>query len=183
MCENFVYLDYKYIKNDGDDMCFDTYKEQIKKKLTRYFDIEENYIYNNEKFELFAISNIRNERYIASKKLAIYAFENDEYYFMKYFKSLKESQLEEFINILKGSIGDFVNPHHDHMSSTITGVIAVDKTVETDIMKEIKKFHYQKSFSFGLKGWCEVRLILIDLEKGEAIPSKKAKKAIQFYLP
>ncbi|WP_432666429.1 hypothetical protein R9X47_08770 [Wukongibacter baidiensis] len=164
-------------------MCFDTYKEKIKERLTRYFDIEENYIYNKETFELFAISNIRNERYIASKKLTIYAFENDEYCFLKHFKSLDESQLEELINILKCSINDFVNPHHDHMSSTITGVIAVDKTVKTDIIKGIKKFHYQKSFFFGLKGWCEVRLILIDLSKGEAIPSKKAKKAVQFYLP
>jgi len=120
---------------------------------------------------------------MASKKLTIYAFENDEYCFVKYIKDLDKVKFEEITNTLKNSITDFVKPHNEHMSSTVTGVLAVEGDIEEGIVEKIKRFHYQKSFCFGLKGWADVRLLLIDLERNEVIPSKKAKKSVKFYLP
>lgn len=174
---------FSKIRNDGDKMCFEIYKEKIQNRLSRYFDLKEDYIYKNEKFDLFAVSNIRNERYMASKKLTIYAFENDEYCFIKNIGDLNKTKFEEIINILKESVVDFVKPHNEHMSSTITGVLAVEGTIEEEIVRRIKRFNYQRSFCFGLKGWADVRLFLIDLEKKEVIPSKKAKKSVKFYQP
>lgn len=164
-------------------MSFEIYKAKIKERLSRYFDLKEDYVYKDQEFDLFAVSNMRNEKYMASKKLTIYAFENDEYCFMKHTKDLDREKLEGIINNLKNSVQDFINPHHEHMSSTITGVLVVDENIEPEVIKEIKKFHYQKSFAFGLKGWADVRLLLIDLKDGLVIPSKKAKKSVKFYLP
>ncbi len=164
-------------------MEFKDYKENIKDRLSRYFNVEEKYTYSNEEFDLFAVSNVRNERYMASKKLTIYAFENDQYCFMKHYKELSRKELEEIIGILKNSIKDYIDPHHEHMSSTITGILVVDELKEDDLIKNIQRFNYQKSFAFGLKGWADVGLVLVDLNKGEVITSKKAKKVDKFYQP
>ncbi|WP_432666806.1 hypothetical protein R9X47_10615 [Wukongibacter baidiensis] len=164
-------------------MEFKDYKENIKDRLSRYFNIEEKYTYSNKEFDLFAVSNVRNEKYMASKKLTIYAFENDQYCFMKHFKELSKDDLEEIIKILKDSIMDYVDPHHEHMSSTITGILVVDELKEDNLIKSIQKFKYQKSFAFGLKGWADVGLILVDLKKGEVFTSQKAKKVDKFYRP
>ncbi|WP_432403660.1 hypothetical protein [Wukongibacter sp. M2B1] len=164
-------------------MEFKDYKEKIKDRLSRYFNIEEKYIYSNKEFDLFAISKVRNEKYMASKKLTIYAFENDQYCFMKYFKELSKDELDQIIEILKNSIKDYVDPHDEHMSSTITGILVVDKLKEDDLIKSIKGFNYQKSFAFGLKGWADVGLVLVDLKREEVVTSKKAKKVDKFYRP
>lgn len=145
--------------------------------------MEEKYTYNKEEFDLFALSNIRNEKYMATKKIRIYAFENDEYCFMKYYKSLDEDSLGKIIDILKISINDYIKPHDEHMSSTITGILAVDNIEDSDIIKKVKKFHYQKSFALGFKGWVDVRLVLVDLNRKDVITSKRAKGVEKFYLP
>lgn len=145
--------------------------------------MEEKYTYNKEEFDLFALSNIRNEKYMATKKIRIYAFENDEYCFMKYYKSLDEDSLGKIIDILKISINDYIKPHDEHMSSTITGILAVDNIEDSEIIKKVKKFHYQKSFALGFKGWVDVRLVLVDLNRKDVITSKRAKGVEKFYLP
>lgn len=164
-------------------MEFKEYKENIKGRLSRYFNLEEKYTYSNKVFDLFAVSNVRNEKYMASKKLTIYAFENDQYFFMKYYKELKKDEFEEIVELLKNSIMDYVDPHHEHMSSTITGVLVVDELKEEDLIKSIQRFNYQKSFAFGLKGWADVGLVLVELKKGEVFKSKKVKKADKFFRP
>ena len=145
--------------------------------------MEEKYTYNKEEFDLFALSNIRNEKYMATKRIRIYAFENDEYCFMKYYKSLDEDRLGKIIDILKISINDHIKPHDEHMSSTITGILAVDNIEDSEIIKKVKKFHYQKSFALGFKGWVDVRLVLVDLNRKDVITSKRAKGVEKFYLP
>lgn len=164
-------------------MRFEAYKEKIKDRLNRYFDVKEKYIYSNTEFDLFAASNIRNERYLASKKLTIYAFENDEYCFMKYLKDVDDNSLQEIIETLKNSIEDYVNPHYEHMSSTITGILVVNELKDAEVIDKVRKFHYQKSFLFGLKGWADIRLVLVDLGFCNVITCKKAKKVSKFYQP
>lgn len=164
-------------------MNFQTYKEIIKERLSRYFNVEEKYTYNNKIFDIFAISNIRNEKFMASKKLTIYAFENDEYCFIKHYEDLDNNKLYEIIDTLKSSIKDYIKPHEEHMSSNITGVLVVDNINNDELIKRIEKFHYQKSFAFGLKGWADVRLVAVNLSNGEVYTSKKAKKVDKFYRP
>ncbi|WP_432403124.1 hypothetical protein [Wukongibacter sp. M2B1] len=78
---------------------------------------------------------IKRQKYIASKKLTIYGFENDEYRFMKYFNNLDEFQIGEIINTLRAIIEDFINLHHENMFNLITGIIAVDKNIKQSLIK------------------------------------------------
>lgn len=164
-------------------MKFENYKEKMLERYARNFDVKEDYKYNDWDFDIFSILNVKNEKYFGAKSIKVYTFENDEYVFLKYFKSFNEESLDKFIDILKKAIEDYVDPHEDHMSSAITGVIAVDKIDDTNLIKQIKEFKYQKGFLLGFKGWADIRLILVDLSKDNVITSKKAKKVGKFYQP
>ncbi|WIF95480.1 hypothetical protein [Caminicella sporogenes] len=164
-------------------MNFNEYKNWMKNKLSKTFDIKEDYKYKKVKFDLFGTFKMRNEKYMASKKFVIYAFENDEYCFLKYYRKLDEDILNNLITVLKSSILDYVKPHHEHMSSIITGVIVVDNLKDEKLIKRIKKFSYQKSFMFGLKGWVDVVLVLVLLNEKKVITSKRVKKVGAFYQP
>ncbi len=164
-------------------MNFETYKSKIVQGLSNNFDIQENHEYENVIFDIFAGFNVRNERYIVTKKATIYAFENNEFIFLKKSESFNEDFLEQFIKTLKKSIEDLIDPHNEHMSTTITGVIVVDKIEENDSVKKIKRFNYQKGFMFGFKGWADIRIVLVGLKDNKVVTSKKAKKVDKFYRP
>ena len=164
-------------------MKFNEYKENLGERFLRYFDVEKDYQCCGVQFDLFAKSNTRNERYIATKKAVVYAFENNEYCLVKYFNDINNDSLDNFSEVLKNSIDVFVKSNEEHMSSVITGVIVMDNLDDSEIIEKIKKYKYQKSFTFGLKGWVDVRLVLVDLSTESVISSKKVNKVDKIYQP
>lgn len=159
------------------------YLEKINNKLRRHFDIERDFLYKDIKIDLFAKYFLRNEKYFATKKVSIYAFENNEYCFIKYFDQLNDEKIQNFIEYLKFAVDDFITPNSEHMSSVITGVIVTDKEFDRDITNVVEKFKFHKSFAFGFKGWVDIRLILVNLGNNEIIINKKGKEVKEVYQP
>lgn len=157
------------------------YIEHKEKSLSRYFDITKDYKYKNLNVDLFCESFIRNEKYFFTKKTTLYAFETNEYKFMKTYKTLKENDLNIFLDLLKNSTQDFVTPHEDHMTTIINGILISEDEIKENLKKNIKKFNFNRSFAFGFKGWTYIRLIAIDLSKGEVITNKRGKEVKDFY--
>jgi len=157
------------------------YLETTEQKLSKYFDIKKPYRYKDLNMDLFAQSFIRNEKYFVTKKAIVYAFENNEYNFIKSYKNLDENQLNSFLDILKNATEDFVNPNNQHMSTVINGIIIVNDGFREDLKKIIEKFKFNRSFAFGFKGWSYIRLVVVDLNKGEVITNKRGKEVKKFY--
>lgn len=162
-------------------MGYNTYLDNIERKLKHYFDIQRNYIVNDYKYDLFAEYHMRSERYIALKKAVIYAMEDNEYCFINYFDQVNISRLEEYTKSLINSIDTLVDPNENHMSSIITGVIVLEEKPEDEITREIKTFKYHKGFAFGLKGWVDIRLILVAMEDKYIVTNKKGREVREVY--
>lgn len=162
---------------------YEIYIKKLSEKLSKNFDIHNNYEFDNLIFDLFAKSSIRNEKYFATKKTIIYAFENNELCFVKYSENFDNENYNEYINKLKNYIKNQIDPDTEHMSTMITGIIVVDKIYNRNLINKIRKFKYHKGFAFGFKGWLDMRLILVELEEEKVFGSKKAKKVEKFYQP
>ncbi|AKL96931.1 hypothetical protein CACET_c34880 [Clostridium aceticum] len=152
------------------------YVEGIEEKLSKFFNIEKAYLYNEIEFDLFAKSFIRNERYIASKKIKIYSFENSELYFVKRCEVLNEENFLQLINTFRNASEELVNPHSEHMSTIITGIVIVERELSEELRKNIEKFKFNRSFAFGFKGWTYTRLVAADLSKGEVITNRRGRE-------
>jgi len=157
------------------------YLQDTEKRLSKYFDIKKSYKYKDLNMDLFAQSFIRNEKYFATKKATVYAFENNEYNFIKSYKKLKKNQLDSFLEVLKSATEDFVEPHNEHMSTVINGILILENGIEEDLSKSIKRFKFTRNFTFGFKGWTYIRLIVVDLSKGEVITNRRGKEVKKFY--
>ncbi|WZL72402.1 hypothetical protein QBE52_15095 [Clostridiaceae bacterium 35-E11] len=162
-------------------MNYDKYLEDIEKRLKRNFDLKRDFVHKNMTIDLFAQYLLRNEKYVGSKKINIYAFENHEYCLIKHFSTLDIQKIQEYTGYLQSVIDDFVIPHEEHMSSVITGVIVADDNCSQEVIDRVKKFKYHKSFAFGFKGWVDIRLVLVLLDKGEVITNKKGKEVQKVY--
>lgn len=162
-------------------MEFPQYLETLEKKLISNFDLERNYVINDYEYDLFAEYHIRNEKYFLMKKATIYAIENNEYCFVKYFDKIDQYQIQEFIDSLIKSIDKVIKPNEEHMSSIITGVIVLPEKPNTEIIDTIKKFKYHKGFAFGLKGWVDIRMLLVTMNEDYIVTNKKGKEVSEVY--
>lgn len=164
-------------------MKFPEYFELIEKRMGGYFDFERDYLFKDITIDLKAISNIRNEKYFAFKEATIYAYENNE---IILFKSTKFFSEEMFINLskmVKENIGDLINISDDHMSSLVNFVIISDGVIDKTLADKIMKYKFHKSFSFGFKGWVDLRFTIVSLFDGIVYNNKKTSRQAKFLLP
>lgn len=164
-------------------MTSNDYFDSMKVKLSANYDVYDNYELQNFHTDLYAHFYARNEKYIASKSATIYAYESNEHTFFKYFHEISQNDITLFVNQLKTSIDQLVDPHDEHMSTRINAVLVTEQPISSSLSKQIERFKYQKTFLFGLKGWVDICIILVNLKNQKVIASKKAKRTASHFSP
>ena len=165
-----------------------SYLTSLKERYTHYYNVFE----GCDKCrmwdaDLVAEYIVRHERCAFTRKLLLYAQEEYEHCFVRtYAKALAASQVLDFAGLLKGSIDHVVKPHADHVRTILTGVMITDKGCEPDVLSAVTKFRFSKPFKFYLHGWCEIRLVVVDLLDGAVFhnlgkTSRFKKQVMSFY--
>lgn len=160
-----------------------TYYAAIKEKLSANYDVYDAFLLGDMPTDLYAHFYARNEKYIATKSATIYAFENNEHTFLKHFEKLTFHDIHAFEEALKSSIPELVDPHSEHMSSRLSGVMVTNHPLSREVVDYVQSFKYQKTFWFGLRGWVDICLIIVNLSDHSVIASKKAKKMAPHFSP
>ena len=88
-----------------------------------------------------------------------------------------------FTNFLKSLSEKIVTPSDEHMSTIINGIYIGDKGFSDEAIKVGKKFKSHKTFAFGFKGFCDIRLFLIDLAENKLYTNRDGKAMKSFYQP
>ncbi|MCF8011028.1 MAG: hypothetical protein K9L17_01000 [Clostridiales bacterium] len=160
------------------------YLSGLAEKYTAYFDVEWYKAFSTEKMDIFATSRVENVKYILTNKLPVWRCETNEYCMVKSFENqVRENDFTSFKSFLKENMVDIVKPHSDHMYSIITGCIVSKEGFEDEVIKLAGKYKLRKNFLFTLHGWCDVRLVLVDLADGQVYGSKGTKDVLEFYKP
>lgn len=160
------------------------YIEELEKKLVNNFDLCRDYKVNGEKYDLFAKYHLRSEKYFFSKSAKIYGMENNEYILIKTFTSFDKDDFDLYKNRIIKAIDKLVEAHVEHMSSIVTAVIVVEEGEEkitNDVIERISSFKHHKGFSFGFKGWVDIRMLLVSLNDGLITTNKKGKEVRDVY--
>ena len=165
-------------------MDYAQYLENLENKLRSSFDLYRDHKINNLELDLYGRFYMTTERYLLTKKAKIFGIENNEHILVNKIDNLDASKLSEFIGSIIDSIDHIVDPHPEHMSSIVTGVLVIDdsiKILSDEIVDDVIKFKFHKGFSFGLRGWVDVRLLIVSLKDGIVISNKKGKEVEQVY--
>lgn len=163
-------------------MKYETYINNIIEKFKRHFDIETDVEILNTKIDIHARYYNISARTFITKHDVIDKCENYETCYIKHYKELTKKDLEKYCEFLKNAVEEFVNPDANHMSTYVTGVIVAD-SIDDDVREFVKNFKYSKAFMFYLKGWCDIRLVCIDLLNESVITNKAGKKVNKVYQP
>ncbi|WP_139159781.1 hypothetical protein [Acidaminobacter hydrogenoformans] len=159
--------------------------EGLKDKLARHFDFmpEAERRWGGVEFDLAARSNIRNEAYLLFKSAVMYAFDNNEYCFVKEVDIVDQNFVGKLETALLEAAKKYVVPSDEHMSTALTGIIMTPGPVDPALKRYIERYRKQQSYWFGLKGWTSYRIILIETQTQSVTASKEAQKAAKFFVP
>ncbi|TJX65347.1 hypothetical protein E8P77_10415 [Soehngenia saccharolytica] len=157
------------------------YLDLLKSRLSRFFDIEENYILDNTNFELMAKCEVVSERYFLTKGNVLDSFNTYEYYLIKTIDKCDLEYLQSIIDKIKNNL-QIYDVDENHMRTTVNVVFIVDENVEKEVENFIKKFKFYKSYKFGLRGWVDISLILINADDNKILTNKKGKEVVGYLL-
>ncbi|GAU75810.1 hypothetical protein [Fusibacter sp. 3D3] len=148
----------------------------LKESLGTYYDI-----LSSQKYacDFIARYNERNCAYALKKEMEYYAFENNEVLFYEKVDELTLEKIEVIKDLFQKKHVDFVAESKDHMATSMYYVIEVDLPQHSEIISAIKRFRFYKSFKFGLEGWVNGSIILIDTTTQKGVSNPFGKKELK----
>jgi hypothetical protein len=134
--------------------------------------------------DLYACCQIRNEKFLATRKLTLGAWETNEYCLIEgHSAKIYAPEVQDFTTFLVSAAGELVKPHKEHMSSLVTGILVSEQGFAPEAIRIGIRFKHSRSFWLGLRGWCSVCLVLVDLSSGQVHASPKGKEVMKSYQP
>jgi len=72
-------------------------------------------------------------------------------------------------------------PVKNHMYSDITVVLLSREPVPATIQKVIRQYRFSRSYLFTLRGWCDGRIVAVDLAENSVYGNGQAKPLLPLY--
>lgn len=158
------------------------YIEELIKRYQLHYNIETNKYISGTHVDIYALSIIEHFRSILNKKFQIDKFQEREIILVKGFDNIiEEKDMIFFTRFLIDSINEIINPSTDIMSHTIDGIMISSQGTSEKAITLLQKFKYSKTFLWGIKGWCDIRLLLIDIKSKSVFCNCKGREIINIY--
>lgn len=162
-------------------------KNNLKNDLIKFFqsnyNIEQPYKVNNREFDFYGHFDQRNSKYFATQKLEYYAYSIYDHLFFKNISRVTEDFLDDIYQLTENIADTYSKIDSEHMETSITYLIQSDEPVSKEVQKFIKaRMNFIKNYSFGLKGWTKLKLIIMVPTSNEVYVNKfgnRDKKSFQ----
>ena len=160
----------------------ETYLRDLEERYKYYYELEREKEVSGLKADIFALSSTEHFRQVFTKNIKIDQHYTKEYAIVKAEKKLvSKNEVEEFTKYLKSLVNKAFTPSVNIMSTVINGVLVSASGFSEEAVSFTKKFKFSKSFLLGIKGWCDIRLILVDLKKEKLYSNQKGKEVLSAY--
>jgi hypothetical protein len=160
----------------------EAYLKDLEERYKYYYKVERDKEISGVKVDIFALSSTEHFRQVLTKKIKIDQHYTKEYAVVKTLKRMGDkSEVEHFSKFIKSLVNELVNPSVETMSTILNGVLISASGFSEEAVSFTKKFKFSKSFLLGIRGWCDIRLILVDLKEEKLYSNKKGKEVLSAY--
>ncbi|MCU9614471.1 hypothetical protein OEV98_13075 [Caldibacillus lycopersici] len=136
---------------------------EMANKYTVMFDVDREEMVEDVPFAFIAQHKRRDERYMITKKMKVYGVENQQLVFANVCEEkLTGHFLKRLHYVMESYASTFIPKHQEHMSTIVLGLIITDQEVDKAIVKEVRRFRKIKFFNYGLHGWAEMYLAIVN---------------------
>lgn len=158
------------------------YLELLERRYQAHYNVQTNKIIAGKQVNIYAISVIEHFRNILTKKIQFDQYQEREIVLVNGVDYLIQAEdIKNFSNFLIATTKKLVTPSLDIMSHTINGIIVSSQGFSREAIELARKFRYGRTFFLGIKGWCDVRLLEIDLKNLCVHCNAKGKEIASIY--
>ena len=158
------------------------YLRELLKRYRANFDITEQYSLGGQIYPAYAKFFSLGEKYVLKKEAKLWSIRAYEHVlFIETSEITKETLSEIQHTIVNDMEPDLVRkgekyPEKDHMCSYLTFVIICEKTPDKELMREIKRFSFDKGYLFGFRGHSQARIACAFLDSNIVLTNYAGKE-------
>lgn len=151
------------------------------------FDMTEKYRIGDVEYDAYGYCNITNSKYVLVKKAELWRALCFEYAFFKNVGVLTAGDIELFCR----QVDDFIEPDlvrrgekctpKDHMYSYITAVFICEDGLTDEVARAIRKAKFFKNYMLSIRGYCELRIVAVDMKNETIVGNAAAKDLVKDY--
>lgn len=131
-----------------------------------WFDVRRTHRVAGRSFAGFAEFHEHGEKYVLSKRAKLWEVSSNEYIFFDVADRLTTADLDELVAFMKGeALAEVVKPHANHMFSNLS-LVVIANAVDADVERAVRRIRFRKNFRWGLWGWSDLRVAVVDLAGG-----------------
>lgn len=145
-----------------------------------WFDVSRDVSVAGRAFRALAQFHSFGEQYVLVKRVKLWEAEEHEYMLFDVRDHIDAEAARSYVEFMKNEGLELVKPEPNHMSSFRTLVVIVNSASD-EACTLFRKTSHRKNFMWGIRGWSDVRLALIDLSKpqGSRVVCNGAAKRIR----
>lgn len=160
----------------------EAYLKDLEERYKYYYEVERDKEISGVKLDVFAKSSTEHFRQVLTKNIKIDQHYTKEYAVVKAEKRfVDKNEVEHFSKFIKSLVNELVNPSVETMSTILNGILISASGFSEEAVNFAKKFKFSKSFLLGIKGWCDIRLILVDLKEEKLYSNQKGREVLSAY--
>lgn len=165
-------------------MTADEYLALLSERLAASYNVETHRRLGDVPCPLYACSSVVSGKYVLHRSMTYERIESNEHVICRTLPGpVMEEQVTSFIEELRALVGELVKPSHEHMSSALTGVLVAERGFAPEAARRVARSGFTRHFMLGLRGWCFLRLLGVDLSTGNVWANRRGKEVMGAYSP
>ena len=165
------------------------YLDKILKRMTSTHNIDRSFTSNGRTFAAYAQYASSAEKYVLTRKANLWKVSESEHvlFIDVPADADPEALFEEAVSLIDGYMEPVFSrdnekyPPKDHMRTFLSVVLIADRPIDKELIRKIRRYRFDKSYLFALRGYSQGRLIAVDLPGGKVYTSPAAKDVAGFY--
>ena len=185
------------------------YLDKILEKMTSTHNITRNFAADGRTFAAHALYESSSEKYVLTRKANLWKVSESEHIlFMTLPENADpgtdpgansdadpganpgaspEALFDEAGRLISDymepvlSRGNEKYPPKDHMRTFLTAVLVLERSPSPELVKKVRKFRFDRSYLFSLRGFSQGRVIVVDLPSKKVYTSPAAKDVAAFF--
>lgn len=159
------------------------YINEMMDKYVVFFDVYEGEKIGTTPLAFSALYKRRDEKYFITKTIKVWGMENQQCVFAATREEpLTKDFIQQFEKDIRENVNEYVGHHKEHMSTIFLGVVVTDQPVTEEFIKGVRKYRKVKFIKYGLHGWAELYLAIVDLKEEKVYVHRKGETYVEPFL-
>lgn len=163
------------------------YLQKLFRSYGSSYDLTIPYACGGVEFAAYGHFYAHQEKYILVEEIQMWATKGFDHIFFLETETVSDETLAEMDRVIRSIAepelvrGGQRYPEKNHMYSDITYVIVSSDKIKPELIKRVNNYRFSKNYLFTVRGWCDARVVAVDLAENRVYGNAKAKKLLSLY--